>query len=71
MLSCPSYLILVGDLFVGEVGDGHLAVGQLPDLVLGPLAGFSSVEEVAQCLVVNLHKARREGELRRQNTVAM
>lgn len=59
----PSYLVLVGHLLVGEVGDGHLAAGQLADLVLGPLAGFARVEEVAQRLVVDLHEARREGEL--------
>lgn len=61
---CLPYLILVGDLLVGEVGDGHLIVGRLPDLMLGPLAGLPSVEEVPQGLVVNFNKARCEGELR-------
>lgn len=59
-----TYLILVGDLFVGEVGDCHFIVGQLSDLMLGPLAGLPGVEEVSQGLVVNFNKARCEGELR-------
>lgn len=59
----PSYLILIGDLFITEVGDGHLIVGQLSDLMLRSLAGFSGVKEVAQCLVVNFNKACSEGEL--------
>lgn len=63
----PLYLILIGDLFVGEVGDGHLVVGQLPDFMLGSLAGFPSVEKVSQGLVVNFNKARCEGELIKQN----
>lgn len=61
---CLPYLILVGDLFVGEVGDRHLVVVQLPDLMLMSLAGLPGVEEVSQGLVVNLNKARCEGELR-------
>lgn len=62
----PLYLILIGDLFVGEVGDGHLIVGQLPDFMLGSFAGLSSVEKVSQGLVVNFDKARCEGELIKQ-----
>lgn len=64
-----SYLILAGHLLVGEVGDGHLAAGLLADLVLGPLAGFAGVEEVAQRLVVDLDEARREGELRKHKSL--
>lgn len=60
------YLILIGDLFVGEVGDWHLVVAWLADLMLGPLAGLASVEEVSQGLVVNFNKACCEGELRQK-----
>lgn len=66
----PSYLVLGGHLLVAEVADGHLAAGQLADLVLGPLAGLARVEEVAQRLVVDLHEARREGELRRHESLS-
>lgn len=59
------YLILIGDLLIGEVGDGHLIGGGLSDLVLRSFAGFPGVEEVTQRLVVYLNKARREIELRR------
>lgn len=61
---CLPYLILIGDLFVGEVGDCHLIVGRLSDLMLRPLAGLPGVEEVSQGLVVNFNKACCEGELR-------
>lgn len=36
--------------------------------MLGPLAGLAGVQEVSQALVVNFHKARREGELRQTDT---
>lgn len=59
------YLVLVGDLQVCEVGDGHLVVGGLSDLMLGPFAGFASIKEVAKRLVVNLHEAGGKIELRK------
>lgn len=58
-----SYLILVDDLFVGEVGDRHLIVDRLSDLVLGSLAGFAGVEQVSQRLVVDFNKTCCEIEL--------
>lgn len=61
----PSYLVLSGHLFVGEVGDRHLVVDGLPDLVLGSLAGLAGVEQVAQRLVVYFNKACCEIELRK------
>ena len=61
---CPTYLVLGVDLLVGEVGDRHLVVGRLSDLVLRPLAGLALVQEVSQTLVVNFNKACCEGELR-------
>lgn len=63
------YLILVGDIFVGQVGDGHLIVARFADLVLGPLAGFAGVQEVPQSLVVNFNKTCSEGELRQNRTI--
>lgn len=59
------YPILADDLFVGEVGDRHLIVDGLPDLVLGSLAGFAGVEQVSQRLVVYFNKACCEIELRK------
>lgn len=60
-----SYLILIDDLFVGEVGDRHLIVDRLSDLVLGSLAGFAGVEQVSQRLVVDFNKTCCEIELRK------
>lgn len=60
-----SYLILIDDLFVGEVGDRHLIGDRLSDLVLGSLAGFAGVEQVSQRLVVDFNKTCCEIELRK------
>lgn len=60
-----SYLILIDDLFVAEVGDRHLVVDRLSDLVLGSLAGFAGVEQVSQRLVVDFNKTCCEIELRK------
>lgn len=59
------YLILIGDLLVVEVGDGHLVVGGLSDLVFRSLGGSPGVQEVAQRLVVYFDKACSELELRK------
>ena len=58
-----SYLVLVVDLLVGQVGDRHLVVGGLPDLVLGPLGGLACVQEVTQALVVDFNEACRQVKL--------
>ncbi len=46
-VACLPYLILIGDLFIGEVGNCHLVVGGLSDLMFRPFAGLASVEEVS------------------------
>ena len=58
------YLVLGGDLLVGQVGDRDLGAGRPLDLVLGPLAGLARVQQVTQRLVVDLHKAGDERVLR-------
>lgn len=61
--SISPYLVLVGDLLVCQVGDGHLVVGGLSDLMLRSFAGFTSVKKVAKRLVVNLNEAGGKIEL--------
>lgn len=58
-----TYVILAGDFFISQVGDGDLTVAQLADLVLRPLAGLAGVEKVPEALVVDLNKAGCEREL--------
>lgn len=58
------YLILVGDLLIREVGDCHLIVARLSNLMLRPLVCLAGVEEIPQGLIVNFNKACCEGELR-------
>lgn len=58
------HLILVRDLLIREVGDRHLVVTRLSDLVLRPLVCLAGVEEIPQGLVINFNKAGCEGELK-------